>query len=124
VACGEEYALRIRVYGTAAGLEWHQEEPNTLIFKPAGQPWQRLRSAAPTGSEAARAAARLPPGHPEGYLEAFAVLYRAFIEDLRRRARGEAPAGGYPGIEEGLSGMRFIACAVESSKRGGQWLEC
>jgi predicted dehydrogenase len=124
VACGEENALRIRVYGTAAGLEWHQEEPNTLIFKPAGQPWQRLRSAAPTGSEAARAAARLPPGHPEGYLEAFAVLYRAFIEDLRRRARGEAPAGGYPGIEEGLSGMRFIACAVESSKRGGQWLEC
>ncbi len=124
VACGEENALSIRVYGTAAGLEWHQHEPNTLIFKPAGQPWQRLRTAAPTGSEAARAAARLPGGHPEGYLEAFAVLYRAFIEDLRRRARGEAPVGGYPGVEEGLSGMRFIACAVESSRRGGQWLAC
>jgi predicted dehydrogenase len=124
VACGEENRLSIRVYGTGAGLEWHQQEPNTLLFKPAGQPWQRLRSAAPTGSDAARAAARLPPGHPEGYLEAFAVLYRAFLEDLRRAARGEAPCGGYPTVQDGVRGMRFIACAVESSRRGGQWLRC
>ncbi len=124
VACGEENALSLRVYGTAAGLEWHQQEPNTLLLKPAGAPWQRLRTAAASGSDAARAAARLPAGHPEGYLEAFAVLYRAFIEDLRRIARGEAPAGDYPGIPEGLSGMRFIAAAVESSRRGGQWVPC
>lgn len=122
VACGEENALSLRLYGSAGGLEWHQHEPNTLLFKPAGQPWERLRTAAPTMSEAARAATRLPPGHPEGYLEAFAVLYRAFIEDLRRRARGEPLRGGYPTVEDGLRGMRFIAAAVESSRRGGQWL--
>jgi len=124
VACGEENALSIRVYGTAAGLEWHQQEPNTLLFKPAHQPWARLRTASAGNSERARAATRIPAGHPEGYLEAFAVLYREFIADLRRRARGEPLLGGYPTVEDGLRGMRFIASAVESSRRGGQWLAC
>jgi predicted dehydrogenase len=123
VACGEENALSIRVYGSKAGIEWHQEEPNTLIFKPANLPWERLRTAGPYLSAAARAASRVPPGHPEGYLEAFAQLYRDVIEDLRRRARGEPLCGGYPTAADGLRGMQVIAAAVRSSAQGGRWID-
>jgi hypothetical protein len=65
----------------------------------------------------------LPAGHPEGYLEAFALLYREVIADLRRLAHGELAQGGYPTVHDGLRGMRFIAAAVASSKQGGRWLE-
>lgn len=123
IACGEENNLNLRVYGSKAGLEWHQEDPNTLLYKPAGQPWERLRVAGPGLSAQSRAATRLPSGHPEGYLEAFAVIYRDFIADLRRHARGESPQGGYPGIEDGIRGMRFISRALESSRQGGRWLD-
>ena len=123
VACGEENYLSIRAYGSKAGMEWHQQEPNTLLLKQGGQPWQRLRTAGRALSAESRAAARLPGGHPEGYLEAFAVLYRAVIADLRRLARGELAQGGYPTVQDGLRGMRFIAAAVESSAQGGRWLD-
>jgi len=122
IACGDENALSIRVYGSLAAIEWHQQEPNTLILKPAGRPWERLRSGAAALSAASRAASRLPPGHPEGYLEAFAQLYRDFFADMRRRARGEALRGGYPVAEDGLRGMNFVARAVESSRHGGRWV--
>lgn len=122
IACGEENDLRIRLYGTKAGLEWHQQEPNTLILKPAGEPWRRLRCGQAYLSEAARAASRTPAGHPEGYLEAFATLYRDVIADIRRVARGEAPLGSYPDVHDGLRGLRFITAAVESSRRGAQWV--
>lgn len=122
IACGEENRLSLRLYGDRAGLEWHQDEANTLIFKPAGKPWQRLRTGHGYLGAAARAAARLPPGHPEGYLEAFANLYRAFFADVRR-VRGGAPAeGGYPGVEDGLRGLRFIERAVMSSRAGAVWM--
>lgn len=123
VACGEENALAIRVYGTKAGLEWHQQEPNTLLVKPAGEPWRRLRTGGPSLGDAAASATRTPAGHPEGYLEAFANIYRDFMADLRRVAAGKAPAGGYPGIEDGLRGMRFVRAAVKSSARGSVWTE-
>jgi predicted dehydrogenase len=123
VACGEENALAIRVYGSKAGLEWRQQEPNTLIYKPAGGPWQSLRTGQGYLTEAAKAGTRTPAGHPEGYLEAFANLYRLFIADIRRLQRGERPLGGYPTVADGLRGLEFIARAVESSQRGAVWLE-
>ncbi|HSY05674.1 MAG TPA: Gfo/Idh/MocA family oxidoreductase [Steroidobacteraceae bacterium] len=122
VACGEENRLSIRVYGSRAGLEWHQEEPSTLLYKPAGAPWERLRAGQGNLGAAARAAARLPAGHPEGYLEAFANIYRGFIRDVRRVASGEPPLRDYPGVHAGLRGLRFVAAAVESSRAGTVWL--
>jgi predicted dehydrogenase len=122
VACGEENRLAIRVYGSRAGLEWQQQEPNTLIYKPAGKPWALLRTGHDYLGESARAATRLPGGHPEGYLEALANLYRAFIRDVRRVALGEPPLRDYPGVEEGLRGLRFVAQSVASSRAGAVWL--
>lgn len=123
IACGEENRLSLRVYGTRAGLEWHQQEPNTLVFKPAGKPWELRRTGHGYMSAPAQAAARIPPGHPEGYLEAFANIYRGFIEDVRRAARGQAPLRDYPGVEDGLRGLRFIAQAVASSRAGSAWMQ-
>lgn len=122
VACGEENRLSLRLYGSRGGLEWHQQEPNTLILKPAGRPWSLLRVGHSYLGESARAATRLPPGHPEGYLEAFANLYRAFMRDVRRVQSGEAPLNDYPGVRDGLRGLRFVARAVESSQSGSAWL--
>ena len=82
IACGEENRLSIRLYGSKAGLEWYQQEPNTLIFKPAGAPWRYLRTGQRYMGDAAKAVTQTPAGHPEGYLEAFANIYRGFIEDV------------------------------------------
>ncbi len=122
IACGEENRLAIRVYGSRAGLEWQQQEPNTLIYKPAAGPWELLRTGQGYMSEAARAVTRTPPGHPEGYLEAFANIYRGFIADVRRLAAGQPPLRDYPGVEEGLRGLRFIEQAVASSQAGSRWM--
>ncbi len=122
IACGEENDLNLRVYGSKASLEWRQQEPNTLLFKPAGAPWQRLRAGQPYLASDAKVATRTPPGHPEGYLEAFATLYKLFIADVRRVARGEPPEGGYPTVHDGLRGLRFVSKAIESSARGAQWV--
>src|SRR5262249_54069389 len=122
IACGEENRLSLRVYGTQASLEWHQQEPNTLIFKPAGRPWELLRVGHAYMSAAARAASRTPPGHPEGYLEAFANVYRGFIEDVRRAGRSQPPLRDYPGVEDGLRGLRFIAQAAASARAGSGWM--
>jgi predicted dehydrogenase len=121
IACGEENDLNIRVYGSSAGLEWRQLEPNTLIFKPADGPWQHLRAGHAYLSPAARNVTRTPAGHPEGYLEAFGNLYRSFIADVRRVSAGETPLRDYPSATDGVRGMRFVEAAVRSSSRGGQW---
>ena len=123
IAAGEENALSIRVYGSKAGLEWHQMEPNTLQFKQPGQPLQLLRTGLPYMSDDAKAATRLPAGHPEGFLEAFANIYRMTIADIRRVESGAAPEGGYPTVYDGLRGMQFITKAVESSQKGAVWIE-
>jgi predicted dehydrogenase len=123
VAAGEENELGIRIYGTKAGLEWHQMEPNTLVYKQPGQPRQVLRTGMPYLGEEARAAARVPAGHPEGYLEAFANVYRLALADIRRVEAGEPRQGGYPTVYDGLRGMLFITRAVESSQRGAAWVE-
>ena len=122
IACGEENELSLRVYGSQAALEWRQQEPNTLILKPAGRPWELLRSGHAYLGADARAASRTPPGHPEGYLEAFANIYRGFIADVRRVSAGQAPLRDYPGVAAGLRGLRFVAQAVASSRAGSVWM--
>ena len=122
IACGEENRLSLRVYGSRASLEWHQEEPNTLLYKQAGSPWARLRTGQGYLSPSAQALTRVPAGHPEGYLEAFANIYRRFMEDVRRVGVGQAPVRDYPGARDGLRGLRFIAQAVASSNAGSAWL--
>ena len=121
VACGEDNALTLRIYGEQGGLEWRQQEPSLLIYKPASQPWQTLRAGSAYLNEPARAAGRLPAGHPEGYLEAFAVIYREFMADVRRAFHGESVRGDYPTARDGLRGMRFVTKAVESSRNKSEW---
>ncbi len=122
IAAGEENDLTIRIYGSKAGLEWHQMEPNTLLFKEPGKPTQILRTGLPYMSDEAKAATRLPAGHPEGFLEAFANLYKMIIADIRRVEEGNKPMGGYPTVYDGLRGMQFVTKAVESSRNGSIWV--
>jgi predicted dehydrogenase len=123
IACGEENNLSIRVYGSKAALEWRQQEPNSLLVKPAGQPWQIFRAGQPYMHDDSNRGTRIPPGHPEGYLEAFANIYRLFISDIKRKRGGETPLQDYPTAQSGLRGMRFVAGAVESSREGSRWVE-
>ncbi len=124
VAPGNENNLRLRVYGEKAGLEWHQENPNELSFTPLGQPKQIIRrGSAGTGSAAAHAT-RIPSGHPEGYLEAFAQLYNDLADQIisRREKRAPNPLSLLvPTVEDGVEGVRFIKTALESSKNGSTW---
>ncbi|GAC1661011.1 MAG: hypothetical protein NVS9B9_22590 [Ktedonobacteraceae bacterium] len=123
VAAGEENNLTLRIYGSKASVEWHQMEPNTLLFKQQGQPCQIVRAGQSYLSSEAKALSRLPAGHPEGYLEAFANLYKLIIADIRRVEMGQKSEGGYPNVYDGLRGMQFIAAAVESSHKGTIWVD-
>lgn len=123
VACGEENNLNIRIYGTKAGLEWHQQNPNYLIVKPKGKGWETWGRGNGYMGEDARNATRTPSGHPEGYLEAFATVYKNVCADIRRVKSGQAPQGGYPTVADGLRGIQFVVKAVESSKKGATWVE-
>jgi predicted dehydrogenase len=117
IAAGEENAIRIRVYGEKGGLEWLQHEPNTLIVKWIDQPTQIYRTGTAWMNEAAVANTRTPGGHPEGYLEAFANIYRNFSYTLMARLDGREPKPewlDYPGVEDGIRGMQFIDLVVES----------
>ncbi len=124
VASGCENALRLRVYGTKAGIEWSQEDPNYLWVTPLGQPRYRLsRGGAGTGPDAARVT-RVPAGHPEGYLEGFANIYAEAARAILARREGVAPdpAVTFPGLKEGLEGVAFVDACVRSSKRNGAWV--
>ena len=126
VAPGHENGLRLRVYGALGGLEWAQEQPNLLQHSPFGEPPRLIRRAGAGSSPAAAHASRIPAGHPEGYLEAFAQLYRDLAEQItaRREARAPDPAALLvPGIEAGLRGMRFIDAAVRSSAANAGWAQ-
>lgn len=124
ISVGEENALRIRVYGEHGGLEWSQQEPNTLWLKWPDQPAQMLRAAGGYLGELAQANSRTPGGHPEGYLEAFANLYRNFAEQIRATLDGSkasAAARDLPGIESAVRGMAFIELAVAASASDTKW---
>ncbi len=125
VSPGNENGLRLRVYGSRGGLEWSQEEPNRLLHSPLGEPSRILTRNGPGLGEAALTAARIPPGHPEGYLEAFAQLYGDFAEQIRALQTGrsaDALALGTPGVGDGVDGLQFITRALESSQSGGAWV--
>ena len=124
VAPGNENALRIRVYGETGGLEWAQEEPNTLWHTPFGEPKRLITRNGAGAGEAAGRVSRIPPGHPEGYLEGFANIYSEAAEAITARREGRAVPEGvlYPTIEDGLKGMQFIDACVRSSKRNAAWV--
>ncbi|OLD94741.1 MAG: oxidoreductase [Gemmatimonadetes bacterium] len=126
VAPGNENGLRLRVYGETAGLEWSQEHPNQLRFALVGRPPQILSRGGPSLGPAAARATRIPSGHPEGYLEGFANLYRDLAEQIRARRAKRAPDGQallVPTVEDGARGVKFIAAAVESSAQNGAWVD-
>jgi predicted dehydrogenase len=117
IAAGEENALKIRVYGDKGGLEWAQHEPNTLIAKWSAKPTEIYRVGTGFMGSAAVANTRTPGGHPEGYLEAFANIYRNFSLTLRAKMNGEEPKQewlDFPGVEDGIRGMQFIDAVVEA----------
>jgi len=124
VAAGEENALKIRVYGENGGLEWAQQEPNTLIVKWLDQPTQLYRAGTPWLSSFARHNTRTPAGHPEGYLEAFANIYRNFALTLIARHDGVTPSKevlDFPGVEDGVRGMAFIDNLIRSNESLEKW---
>lgn len=118
VAVGKENDLSIQVYGELAGLEWRQSDANSLLVRWADRPYEVRRAGWPGTSAVSLAATRVPAGHPEGYLEAFAELYRNFLLHLQGQ-----PHEGYPGIADGVRGMRFIEAVVGSSAQGAVWKE-
>lgn len=123
VAAGKENALSLRVYGSKAGLEWRQEHPEELWFTPLGGRRQRLSRGGADTIDGNAGLDRLPAGHPEGYLEAFANLYVAVARAIRAQVVGKAmERDGYPDVGEGLAGVAFIEAAVASNKAGAIWV--
>jgi predicted dehydrogenase len=126
VAVGNDNALRLRVFGSKGSLDWAQEEPNSLRFSRHGEPPQVIRRGSAGASAVAAHASRIPGGHPEGYLEAFAQLYTDIAEQIAARKSGRSPDPAslmVPGIAEGMRGMRFIAAAVASSAADAVWMK-
>jgi len=113
-SAGQGNGLRLKVYGTKGGLVWEQESPERLQFAPVGQPIQVLVRDGPGLCDEARAASRIPGGHPEGFIEAFANLYKAFYQ----RLCGDEDAADFPTASDGRSGLAFIAACMRSSEEG------
>lgn len=123
VAIGEENGLRLRVYGDRGSLRWQQEQPNELWFSELGRPAQRLtRGMSGLPASAARAA-RIPAGHPEGFIEAFAQLYRDFAADIRHhQGAAQTETSLVPGLADGVRSLSFIEAVMASDKRNGEWV--
>jgi len=126
VAAGEENKVRCRVYGEKGGLEWQQEDANTLLLKWLDKPTEILRAGNGYLSSYAKHNSRTPPGHPEGYLEAFANLYRNFALCVKAQINGRQPQPewlDFPGVEEGVRGMAFIENVIASGKSDNKWFD-
>lgn len=124
VATGNENGLKVRIYGTKAGIEWTQADPNYLWFTRLGEPKQLItRGGAGAGSAAGRVT-RIPGGHPEGYLEAFATIYSEAAQAIHAARSGAKvdPAVVYPTVDDGVKGVAFVAACIESSKQNGAWV--
>jgi predicted dehydrogenase len=127
VAAGEENGIRIRVYGDKGGIEWYQHEPNTLLVKWLDKPTQIYRAGGNNGHYLYPSAlhnCRTPAGHPEGYLEAFANIYRNFALTLGCKIDGTQPTAemlDFPSVEDGIRGMAFIDNVVASSQSDKKW---
>ncbi|MBO6794580.1 MAG: Gfo/Idh/MocA family oxidoreductase [Balneolaceae bacterium] len=125
VSAGEENAIRVRVYGEKGGLEWTQRDPNTLLVKWNDKPDEVYRTGTGYVSEAAQANSRTPAGHPEGYLEAFANIYRNFAMHLRAIDAGEdhnMNIFDYPEVDDGVHGMSLVDAVIESTEKGNIWV--
>jgi predicted dehydrogenase len=129
IAAGEENALKIKIYGEKGGLEWAQQEPNTLLVKWLDEPMQVLRAGSNYTDRLSSFAThncRTPGGHPEGYLEAFGNIYRNFALILSARLEGNEPTKemmDFPGVDEGIRGMAFIDAVVASNQSDKKWTE-
>jgi predicted dehydrogenase len=123
ICIGNENNLVLRLFGDKAALEWQQQEPNSLWLRFNDRSSQLLRTGTSAMGAAAQAATRIPAGHPEGYLEAFANLFGNFAEQVRAHRNGSDAARSVPGIEAALRGMAFIETAVQSSREGQRWLD-
>jgi len=126
VATGNENNLRLRVYGEKAGLEWGQENPNYLRFTKYGNPPETISRAGAGATASAKHASRIPAGHPEGYLEAFAQLYTDLAEQIESRNEGRAPSAAsllVPSVGDGVAGVRFIDGVLESSRQNSAWVK-
>jgi predicted dehydrogenase len=124
VAPGNENGLKLRVYGTKGGLEWTQADPNYLWYTPFGQPKQLITRNGAGASPAAARVSRVPPGHPEGYLEGFANIYAEAARAIRAaRRKGGKPAKDvvYPTVKDGVEGVAFVEACVKSSKKNAAW---
>jgi predicted dehydrogenase len=125
IAVGEENGLNIRVYGETGALEWHQQEPNTLLVRWTDRPTEIRRTSTPFVGAAAAANTRLPAGHPEGYLEAFANIYNRFADAVVKAAQGQPVDPrecDFPNVYDGIRGMAFIEAVVNSSKSKEKWV--
>lgn len=125
VAAGEENNLNIRVYGEKGGIEWRQEEPNTIVAKWLDRPREIIRAGWSYLSDDAKAFIRTPSGHPEGYLEAFANIYRSFTRAVRDHQQGKkiVPAKyDFPDVNDGVHGMAFVETVVKSSGSAKKWI--
>ncbi|NOD75629.1 MULTISPECIES: Gfo/Idh/MocA family protein [unclassified Ruegeria] len=124
VAPGNENALRLRIYGEKGGLEWSQEDPNYLWFTPYNEPKRLITRNGAGAGDAANRLSRVPPGHPEGYLEGFANIYGEAAEAIQAFRNGSSPAASvvYPTIHDGLNGVKFVAACVQSSSRNAAWV--
>ncbi|MBV8592488.1 MAG: Gfo/Idh/MocA family oxidoreductase [Acetobacteraceae bacterium] len=126
VAPGNENALKLRVYGEKAGLAWSQEDPNYLHYTPFGEPPRLIRRGGSGADPAAAHASRIPAGHPEGYLEAFATIYSDAAELIRASIEGREPdkdARLVPTVRDGVRGVALIEAAVASASRGESWIK-
>lgn len=126
IATGEENGLKIRIYGEKGGLEWHQMEPNSLLLKWPDAPAQIYRAGNDYLSNVARFNTRTPSGHPEGYLEAFANLYRNFALTLTSISEGKTPTAemlDFPSVDDGVRGMAFIKNVIDSGKSDQKWFD-
>jgi predicted dehydrogenase len=124
VAVGNENNLHLRVYGEKAGVEWRQEDPNVLIFTPLGQQRRIMTRGGPGTGKAVAHAIRVPSGHPEGYLEAFAQLYSDLAEQITAKIENRAPNPDsllVPGVQDGVDEMKFMNAVLESSRKGSAW---
>ena len=121
IAVGDENNIRIRIYGETGGLEWLQTEPNTLLVKHPDKANEIYRTGGVNLSKEAQNATRLPAGHPEGYLEAFANLYKEFALASRLRNEGKPFEITFPTVKDGVRGMKFIDAVVESSSGNAKW---
>jgi predicted dehydrogenase len=126
ISHGRENDLWIEIDGTRGAVEWHQEEPNKMLYRVNGQPHRLYtRAGGPYLGETASQSSRLPAGHPEAFLEAFGNIYRAAYQDMVARAAGKKVDDSkslYPNVADGVDGMNFITRSVESSKGNGSWV--